>query len=321
MKNNWISSKPNSLPDFIIGGAMKCGTTTLHDMLGKHPKIYIPKNEVYFFSVDDMFQHSDYNFYYKNKWLSQTMMKKNPQLMWDWYYDKFKEGKGLLKGVDSTTYLASKVAAERISMQNKDIKLLFILRHPTSRAYSNYFHLLRNGMATYSFEDTIRNTPFQILNRSLYKEQLEIYYKLIPNSRIKVVLFEDMIKDTENILKSISEFLNIDYSEFPSDVFKTHSNKAKTPFSLYVQQRKNYLFRNYCGYNYEMLPNNPKSQVKKTFNFFSRAINYIFSSENISPPKIKKETKVFLDDYFKRELDGIDELVGQDIMSKWFPNK
>ena len=62
-KNNWKSNQPESLPDFIIGGAMKSGTTSLHAILNSHPDIAIVQNELSFFDIDCMLQHPDFNFY------------------------------------------------------------------------------------------------------------------------------------------------------------------------------------------------------------------------------------------------------------------
>ena len=142
MSNNWISDKPKLLPDFIIGGAMKCATSSLHYILNSHPDIYIPNRECHFFNIDDILQHSNYNHYIDDNWLIQSMGK-NPEKMWEWYFKKFEDQNSKIIGEDSTTYLASRIAAERISKQKKQIKMIFLLRQPSLRAYSNYLHLLR----------------------------------------------------------------------------------------------------------------------------------------------------------------------------------
>ncbi len=321
--NHWISPEPELLPDFIIGGAMKCGTTTLHQILSKHPKIFIPNEEINFFDIDNILQHSDFNFYLKNKWISQSM-DKNPTLMWKWYQEKFAEHKNLIKGEDSTTYLASRIAAERISIQKKEIKLIFLLRQPSQRAYSNYNHLLKSGRATFSFEDTIRFEPFSILNRSLYKEQLEMYYKILPKERIKVILFEDLIKEPELTIKEVSNFLGINYEEFPEGVTKMHSNKGKESISKTLHAKKNLLLRGLGNSNYlNKLPFTGPTANKIT-PFLSKALNQVFYIKNPlsrTSSKINPETKLFLDDYFYNEMQGIDELVGKKILSKWFAKK
>ena len=62
-RSNWISDQPENLPDFIIGGAMKSGTTSLHAILDAHPDIAIQRDELGFFDMDSIVQHPDFNFY------------------------------------------------------------------------------------------------------------------------------------------------------------------------------------------------------------------------------------------------------------------
>ncbi|HBH05766.1 MAG TPA: hypothetical protein DDX92_04090 [Flavobacteriales bacterium] len=321
--NNWITSEIELLPEFIIGGAMKSGTSTLHAILDKHPKIFMPSYEIGFFDIDNILVHNDFNFYVESKWVNQSM-DKNPKLMWDWYHSKFREGESLVKGEDSTTYLASKIAAQRIALQNKEIKLIFLLRQPSLRAYSNYWHLLRTGRATHSFEDTIRYNPYTIINRSLYKEQIEDYYSFIPKSRIKVIIFENLVNDMENTLREICTFLNIKFEEFPKNVLNTHSNKARVPRNEILQIRRNLLLRNFGNSRYNnRLPFKP-SKEENPIPLYAKLLNRLHSKINphlpISPPKINQQTKLFLDEYFYRELLGIDELINQNALSQWFPD-
>ena len=65
-----ISSQPENLPDFIIAGATKSATTTLHTILNKHPDVFIPNGELHFFDMDDIFEHPDFNEFdkFENKW-------------------------------------------------------------------------------------------------------------------------------------------------------------------------------------------------------------------------------------------------------------
>lgn len=323
---NWIAPNDDLLPDFIIGGAMKSGTSTLHEILNQHPKVFIPKNEIHFFDIDNPLQHKDFNFYDKesDRWIYQNM-NNNPTQVWDWYLSKYAGKENVIKGEDSTTYLASCIAAERISIQKKKIKLIFLLRQPTMRAYSNYHHLLRTGRATYSFEDTIRFSPHSILNRSLYKEQLTNFYKFIPSERIKVLLFEDFVADTEKVVREVCDYIEIDFNEFPVNVLQTHANKAKLPANINLQIRKNHFMHNFGNTHYvNSLPNKPvglansNSSVAKIINAIHNKLNPQIVKK---APKIRDSTKAFLDEYFYQELEGINELINQDVLSKWFPDK
>ncbi|TXE17122.1 sulfotransferase [Psychroserpens burtonensis] len=62
--NKWIATETNLLPNFTIGGAMKSGTSAKHRILMQHPKVFIPKKEAGFFDIDNILEHSDFNFFY-----------------------------------------------------------------------------------------------------------------------------------------------------------------------------------------------------------------------------------------------------------------
>ena len=300
---------------------MKSGTTTLHQVLAKHPDVFIPGSEIHFFDIDNPLEHGDFNFYLSNddKWLAQDMTSNHVE-MWEWYHNKFVGEENKVKGEDSTTYLASSGAAERISMQEKPIKMIFALRHPTARAYSNYYHLLRTSRAVYTFEDTIRYEPHSVLKRSLYRQQLKQYFDHFPADRIHVVIFEEMIRETEQTFRAVCDFIGIDYERFPVNITDIHANKAKLPRHPVLQLRKNFFFRSFGGSHYDgQLPVTPDVQSSSLSARIANRINKSINPQKTSrPPAINPGTKAFLDEFFQRELEGIDELTGRSIMSQWF---
>jgi len=322
----WKAKELKNLPDFIIGGAMKSGTTSLHAILNAHPDIAIAHDELGFFDIDSILQHPDFNFYDTSKqlWISQSM-KEHPDKLWDWYHQQFSalDSDVELKGEDSTTYLCSEIAAKRIALQDKPIKLIFILRQPTKRTISNYLHLLKSGRAIYNLEDTLRYNPNSILRRSLYKEQLEHYYKHIPFDRIKIVLFEDLVQNKEACIRSVCHFLGVDFQKLDKAIFNTHSNKTKTPKYIKLQLLRNKLMQKRNNYRYSnFLPLQPTSLGKVPLRYriidkLHKKINPQKSTYNFKP---SESTIEFLDEFFKNELQGFDELVKQDICSRWFKN-
>lgn len=320
---NWEAPNGTLLPDFIIGGAMKSGTTTLHAILNAHPCVYIPPGEIHFFDIDNILQHSDFNFYddTRDVWTTQSM-EDDPAKMWQWYLSKFEGKDHLVTGEDSTTYLASPTAAERIAMQPKAIKLIFVLRQPTQRAYSQYHHMLRTGRATYSFEDTIRFDPTSILERSLYGQQLMSYYQYIPRNRIKVVLFEDLVEGGEQTIKAICDFLGIHFDDLDKGALATHTNQAVVPKDIRVQRFRNRLLREMGSRHYlNFLPNTPEipaDSVPRIVRLIDRVHRRLNPLREGKPPPMKKSTKVFLDTYFKRELSSIEALIEQEVLTKWF---
>ena len=320
LTNFWKLPEYSNKPNFIICGAMKSGTTTLHAILNQHPDVFIPQKEIHYFDMDNIVQHPDFNTFEDGKW-HYNDISNMPEKYWHWYSSQFDQAnEGQLLGEDSTTYLASPLAAERISLQSVQPKIIIMLRNPTSRAYSQYWHLLRSGRATYSFEDTIKYNPHSVLDRSMYLSQLKHYYQYFPKHQIKIVIFEDFLSEKLKHMTDICSFLEIDIKTLPESVFLVHKNQSRIPKYPYLQLLKNRFFRAGGNNNYnDHFFHNTTSKKPITFirliEYMHRKINPLIA---VKAPKIELSTKLFLDDYFKRELAGINELLEKDVLSLWF---
>jgi hypothetical protein len=319
--NNWIAPEEITIPDFMIIGAMKSATSSLHYILNQHPEVFIADREIGFFDIDNIYQHPDFIFFQNGKWYFQDM-DKNRELLWDWYADHFsKSKKGQLIGEDSTSYLASEIAAKRISLQKKEMKFIALLRQPTMRCYSEYWHKLRTGRATYSFEDTLRYYPESILERSQYLRQIENWIKYIPRENICFVIFEEFLSDKQSQLQRICNFLELDYYHLPKEAFKTKKNSARLALFPKLNAFKNRVFRNFGNNRYSnLLPITPSklnssATFSKIISGLHLAINPLLRK---SKPKINPETKSFVDNYFKKQLQGIDELIDKEVTKIWF---
>ncbi len=288
----------------------------------------MPDREIHFFNMDCLLQHEGFHHYSsrRDEWTAQSMQD-HPEKMWDWYLDRYRGKENMVKGEDSTTYIASAVAAERIAMQRKNIKLIFLLRQPSERTFSNYYHRLKSGRAIYGFEDSLRFGSHSILNRSMYLEQLGRYYAILPADRIKVILFEDLVSDTENTVREISSFIGIDFNRFPPDAFLTHANRTTLTTNVGLRIRRNYLVRGIINSRYSRsLPNrHPSSAIAKflyaALRLADKAYYRMVSLVVKRKPEMSPATREFLDRYFHSRLEGIDELVGKDVLSRWFPGR
>ncbi|MDX2369993.1 MAG: sulfotransferase [Colwellia sp.] len=319
---NWLAEDSATLPDFIIAGAMKCGTTSLHAMLNQHPDIFIPDKELHFFDMDDIAQHPDFNTFDKEHWLSNDLTL-DAEHYWRWYSSNFLLAKTQqLIGEDSTTYLASNFAVQRIAMQDKKIKMIIMLRQPSARLYSHYWHMVKAGKAMFNFEDTLKFSPHNLLDRSNYLTQLKTLFSYIPKEQVKVILFEDFVKNKAETLKNVCEFIGVEADKLPSDAINIHANSAKIPTFIRLHLLKCRLFRS-TG-NQQSLKHFGNEFCKSSFKankeqlFLERCYKILNPLVVNKPPKINASSKMFLDNYFKKSLQGIDEIVEQDVMSLWF---
>src|SRR6056297_2017481 len=116
--------------DFIIVGAMKAGTSSLAFHLSNHPNICMPLKEAHFFNIKDHYEQGSE--YYK-------------------IFFKDCESKKLW-GEKTPTYSYLRKVAPLIKEYNPDIKLIWILRNPVKRSYSNYWHAFKKGVEDLSFK-------------------------------------------------------------------------------------------------------------------------------------------------------------------------
>lgn len=215
-----------AVPDFIIGGAPKCGTTSLHRILDGHPDVRIPNRELHFFDVDDPLNHGDF------LWSAGANgmwpeFGPPPSPLARWYENQFEPRvAGRLLGEDSTTYLHSIMAARRIARYLPNVKLIFALRDPVVRAISQYHHLVKSGRATTGFTRALADHPV-ILRWSSYEEALRTYFALIPRERIHLFVLERFVADPQREVDAVLGFLGC----APSDLqgIETRYNTSRHP--------------------------------------------------------------------------------------------
>ncbi len=300
---------------------MKCGTTTLHNILNEHPDVFIPESEIHFFDMDDLSEHPEFFFFNDDYWITPPFSEKRNDY-WQWYFDFFKDAEeDQIIGEDSTGYLASKNAPARIASQKKDIKIIVLLRNPVDRTYSHYWHNVRAGRIGHSFENTLRFFPNTILRRSLYKQQLERYIRYIAESNLKIVVFEEFIKNKSETINDIICFLGLDDNKLNPKFLDIHSNKANMPLFPRLQLVKNRIHRDPGNWIYRgHFPDFNNKVGKKKFlpRLFNNLHNTLNPRIDKNPPPMKRSTRSFLNDYFIKELEGLDKLINKNVLRIWF---
>ncbi len=307
------------LPDFIIGGAMKSATTTLHNILAQHSEVFIPNGEIHFFSVDDIAQHRGFFHRYGSQWAFHDY-----DLYFDeyrnWYESFFEEASpGQIVGEDSTVYLPSAKAPPRIAELLPDVHLIFLLRDPVDRAYSHYWHSLRTGRETYTFEEALQYGNEAILTRGFYRQQLGRYFQLFPESQITILIFQDFVNSIQDRIDELCHTLGLSHSINLSTI-ETQRNQTRVPRwpRLLAWQNRVFRSRNARHPQYH-LPNTTtdsrtfRDRVLDKANQWLRNLNM----RNRSPAPMDPETKSFLQKLYARENRGLSELIGVDLQTYW----
>lgn len=314
------TSPPYRFPDFIIAGAMKSGTTSLHAILADDPRIYIPNPEIFFFDMDDPTQHAEFWYRVGDHWLSQPYLPQDERTL-RWYSRFFEQAKAdQLVGEDSTTYLASANAPGRIAEFLPDVKVILLLRDPASRTYSHYWHLVRTGRAIYGFEETLRYGQGSLIQRSLYKPQIEQFRAHFDPDHLLILVFEEFIQDMKASVSRVYQFLGL--GEPPDlNLSTTHRNEALVPRWPRLQLWRNWLLRRYADRFYAThllnVPPQPARRfpVMRLAHHAHRLVNPLRPRR---PPPMDPVTRRLLNDLFARENEGLSELIGIDVNEYWY---
>ena len=202
-----------SLPNFLIVGAAKSGTSSLHNYLNQHPDIFMPT-----------YNKEGLNVKEPQFFVKKMVMHRIHSGIWDWnkYKDLFKQAKNHKAiGEASVFYLYFyKEAIKKIKQYlNNEVKIIIILRNPIDRAFSAYQHVSRSIKENLSFEDAIyleekRLTEDETLTPMMRYKDMGLYYKMVSAylkefSNIHIILYDDFAKETDKELKKVFRFLGV----------------------------------------------------------------------------------------------------------------
>lgn len=309
------SDMSHRFPDFIIGGAPKCGTTSLHFILAQHADIGIPDEEIHYFDADDPITHPDFFFTSKERleWFDYQSSEST-----NWYASRFAHLKDVrLIGEDSTTYLFSEVAAHRIFHMLPQAKIIFMIRNPVERAHSQYWHLMKTARTTDMFETALYKHP-SIMLGSTYKRSIEHYFNIFGRERVLVLLFEEFVKDTQNAIDQATDFLGA--SRMTVEARRSWYNRTFYPATEKAQRRLNRFgglivrqrYRNHMGAR-----RGPSEAMRRKIQYWwFEKINPRFFTEP-RPPSMRPETRAYLARHLADRNRGLSELLGRDLSEAW----
>lgn len=211
-------SRTNGPGHFFIIGAMKAGTTSLYKYLAGHPDLYpSPRKEPRIFrdAGDACAQRSALDALFASRGREAWCFEASTA------YTKFPQFTGV---------------PERIRAAVPDARLVYLVRHPVERAWSQYVHNLAHGRETRAFTQAMVEER-QYLDISRYHLQLQQYLRTFPRERILVQVFEEMVQDPAATVRAVCEFLEVDSSYRPVTgevAYNASSQKRKAPAPLRV---------------------------------------------------------------------------------------
>ncbi len=218
----------NNMPNFLIVGAHKAGTTSLYQYLKQHPQIFMSSiKEPHFFSF--MGQSLNFNDPGFNPTKLQSVSSKKD------YQALFQNvGDAIAIGEASPSYLYVAQSASTICQHLPRVKIIVILRNPVDRAYSNFLHCRKRkqkdplddfseALAAESIRIQDNWSPlWHYQQKGFYYQQLQRYYEQFPKEQIRIYLYDDLLSSPKEMFQDIFRFLQVD-ATFVPDMSKRHN--------------------------------------------------------------------------------------------------
>lgn len=295
-----------SLPNCILAGVPKSGTTSLYYYLGQHPEVFVTdKKEPRYLLIDtdqdgrECGMDPDTPF--------DILPIKIRKL--DDYIAIFDAVAGQKAVIDASTYYAySRVAIKRIHQLMPEAKILFSLRDPISRAYSDYLMNLHQGRETREAGEALVEGEFYV-ECGRYYSYLVPWFETFDPTQIKIVLFDDLKKDALAVHQDICRFFAIDDTHVPDLTIRMKGGKPKNEavFNLIFRAKKTSLYK-------KIYPKLPTS-VYKTWREVS--VRYVFEKDAALPTEVSHR----LYEYYRDEIEQLEGLLGRDLTGWKLPDK
>jgi hypothetical protein len=213
-----------ALPTFVIGGARKAGTTALWAFLSSHPQIWMsPLKEPHFLTRDPNNPAPGVRI------IGATRTPTHDRGL-TWYESLFEDGAACpARGEASTSYLGALDGPKLMDRLVPGLKVIFVLRHPVDRAYSDYWQSRKRGHRVPPFASILDDEPSlrHLFYMGRYREHIARYREALGPERVHLVLFDDLRSDPAGTYRSICRYVGVD-DDFQPD-FSVEHNPHEEP--------------------------------------------------------------------------------------------
>lgn len=267
------------LPNLIIIGAMKCGTTSMHQYLRKHPQI-------------TMSGRKELDFFIEGRGWKNGV---------DWYASQFRAGTDI-RGESSPNYTASQLFAgvpARMHSVVPGARLLFMVRDPIERLISHWMHNYSNGRESRPLAEVALHDRY--VGRSLYWTQIAGFLEYYPRSQIHVVEMGELAADRDGTVRGVLQFLGAD-TNFHVRVLSTRKNRStrrrrKTRTGQWIAGTR-------LGKRVEALPDQ--------WRWAARQVLYYPFSRRVERPVLPERERLALVDRMRDDARRFREFAGRD---------
>jgi hypothetical protein len=295
-----------TMPNFLIIGAMKAGTTALYTYLEQHPQIYMsPVKEPNFFA----FEGEKMNFRAPQDQKGINLTSVVDLGAYRALFCGVTNEKAI--GEASHWYLYSPKAPGRIRHHVPEVKLIVVLRDPVERAYSQFLHFVRDGQEPLTdFARALQEERTRIRNnwafgryasRGFYHAQLMRYFDAFDRSQIKIYLYEDFRDDPNGVLRDTFRFLGVDEAFVPEMSVRPNVSGVPNNRALHVLLTK---------------PERIKAILRPHLS--PRLLRFAsdLRDRNLAKPQLAREVRRQMVETYREDILKLQELIDRDL-SNW----
>lgn len=310
MSTSPASPPDGPLPDFVIIGAQKAGSTALMQHLGEHPQVFLPSDETRYFRYP-WYEFQDASV------LRDAVRTDKPGV--------------ISRGIKCPDLLCVDEYADRVVQTLPDAKLIAVLREPVSRAISGYFWLMQWGYLPVA--DVEVGLPKilageydadwpraqEVLEFGAYGRHLEHWLKLVPREQLWLLIDQDLHREPAATLRHTFEFLGVR----PEVSIAPHRRAVNSGiYSLerlrFLRRRHRFLLRPYPGYEGRYLqspPNRLAWAADRALASVDRAVlSRRYSNER---PTASARLASMLREYYREDISVVEQLLKRDLSDWW----
>jgi hypothetical protein len=282
-----------TLPNFMVIGVAKAGTTSLYHYFDEHPQVFMcPEKGSNFFGYEDA-----------RNW--QWTDEGNPPLLRHFQARNFEEYEAFFAGVTdevaigeaSPQYFRCPTAAQRIHDCLPQVKLIASLRNPADRAFSGFLMRTRRGEFVKGFYEELTPDASHV-REGLYYKRLKRYFDLFPRDQIRIIVFEEFRKDPAKTMMELFDFVGVDKNFAPDTSIK--HNPAGVP-KIRLLNRLFFhptVIRAAKG----VFPVGVQEKLKQV------------QQQNLkAPPKFPPDLRAKLLDVYREDIYKVEDLIGRDL--------
>ena len=301
------------LPNFLVIGAAKSGTSALYRYLRQHPQIFLSaRKESHFFAYEGRDPHT--------QGPGDTIPNAITQLA-DYAALFASAGAQQTVGEVCPTYILFPHACERIRFHVPDARLIAILRRPADRAYSAYMHLVRDGREPIAdFGKALDAEPERIAanwgpiwhysDGGFYAEQLARYRASFAPEQLKIILYDDFQRWPIDVVQELCRFIGVDDAFVPD--MSVRPNVSGQPKNRFLQRAMFSLFNR---------PNPVRALARQMISEETRTrFTSSMRRRNLRKTGMESATRQRLNDLYRHDVERLEEMIGRDL-SHWLADE